>query len=417
MSSTGTRKIPRPTEAIDFLRRKVRVPTDAWDDLQWGEHAHAFTVAHSTEADVLNEIQGFLVKALEKGDAFGTVKKEMLALMEAKGWYGGNGHTKDDKDYINWRIRIIYDTNMKTAYSAAHYRKQLGGAALRPIWVYESKLVGDNRHPDHIALHGKAFRHDDPFWDTYYPPNGWGCQCSVNTKSEAGAERDDVDILESGDGGNPPPMTDKDGNPVNWEKFVDPTWKYNAGQEALAPNFAKYRNLAETRMPDDKTALSHVVERYRKDMDNTRMNQGQFKTLLERMTKKDYTPQDIMYQVGNLDQGRHDAMMKTGVTDSKIMATDRDLYHGTGDKNEAQQVPDRLFDALYETLQTPEAIYENTDPKYKRDGREIVFVTDTKDGKVLKVVLKQKIANLALRIKTIGWMTEVFTDAKYKKIW
>ncbi|MDR2446066.1 MAG: phage head morphogenesis protein [Treponema sp.] len=86
----------------------------------------------------------------------------------------------------------MYETNMRTAYMQAQYRKQLQGAELRPIWMYQSQLAGKNRRREHIALHGKAYRYDDPFWDTCYPPNGWGCQCYVTTKSEAGAERDGI---------------------------------------------------------------------------------------------------------------------------------------------------------------------------------------------------------------------------------
>jgi uncharacterized protein with gpF-like domain len=75
---------------------------------------------------------------------------------------------------------------MRTAYAQAQYRKQLQWAALRPIWVYQSQLAGKNWRAEHLALYGRAYRYDDAFWDTYYPPNGWGCQCDMTTKSEAG---------------------------------------------------------------------------------------------------------------------------------------------------------------------------------------------------------------------------------------
>ncbi|MCR5312985.1 MAG: phage head morphogenesis protein [Bacteroidaceae bacterium] len=32
---------------------------------------------------------------------------------------------------------------------------------------------------DHALLHGTTLPPSDPFWDKYYPPNGWGCRCTV----------------------------------------------------------------------------------------------------------------------------------------------------------------------------------------------------------------------------------------------
>lgn len=33
--------------------------------------------------------------------------------------------------------------------------------------------------PEHAALHGVTLPPSDPFWEIYYPPNGWGCRCTV----------------------------------------------------------------------------------------------------------------------------------------------------------------------------------------------------------------------------------------------
>jgi hypothetical protein len=408
---------PPPEEAMRFLSRKQIIPTDKWDDLKHGEHSHGFTVAHSCEADILNDIHGLLKKAQENGEAFGTFRSGMLNLMEAKGWYGGNGHTKDDTKYINWRIRIIYNTNMRTAYSAARYRSQLEAADLRPIWVYKSMLTGKNRRQEHIALHNKAFRYDDPFWNTYYPPNGWECKCSVETQSESGAEKRHLDILKSGPEGNPPALTEADGTAVDWEKFAGKTWNYNGGEEALAPDFSKYQDLKEIRMDDGRTALRHIIDRYREDMDQTKMSAGQFAMLINRMEKGETRPKEILYQVGNLAGDRFNVLLDAGISDSKIMLTDKQLYHAIVDKNNEQKIPGRLYEELYETLQKPEMIYEETNLEHKSQGRAFHFVKDTKDGKKLKVVLLQRIRGLALKIITMGWSTYEYTDAKYKKLW
>ena len=37
----------------------------------------------------------------------------------------------------------------------------------------------DKVREDHRLLHGTTLPPSDPFWDKYYPPNGWGCRCTV----------------------------------------------------------------------------------------------------------------------------------------------------------------------------------------------------------------------------------------------
>jgi SPP1 gp7 family putative phage head morphogenesis protein len=419
-------RIPDPVEAKKYLSRKAVVETEAWDDLKSGEHAHAFTVAHSRDAGVLNDIFGLLNKAMAEGKSFNSFKKEMRGLMDEKGWYGRSDKGPDDKDYINWRTSLIYHTNMGMAYNAGRYRQQLRGAEMRPIWEYVSQLVGKNRREDHIALHGKAFRYDDPFWNVNYPKNGLGCECEVISLSESGAEREGVEILKSDSEWNPPALADRNGNAVDWEKFTPKTFQYNPGREALAPNFANYQNLKNFSMPDGRTAYIHVAERYRKDMDNTRLTSGEFDTLLARINKKDFTPMNINYQVGNLDRKRHEAMMNAEIVDSKIMVTDSALYHGivtkerrTADQKDKkdQKVPTDQLKEIYPMLQTPEKIFEEVSGKRPHQGRIFHFIKNTHDGTVLKILLEQRAPSTALRVITIGKVEDQYGRSQYKKIW
>ena len=47
---------------------------------------------------------------------------------------------------------------------------------MRPYWQYKH---GDSRvaRPEHLGWDGLILRHDDPFWQTHMPPNGWNCSC------------------------------------------------------------------------------------------------------------------------------------------------------------------------------------------------------------------------------------------------
>ncbi|MHB9292674.1 hypothetical protein Holit_01776 [Hollandina sp. SP2] len=398
MPSVSTGRFPEPVLAEKFLEKKIDTPTVKWDDLKWGEHAHAFTIAHSNEAAVLDTIHGLLNKAVKEGMGFQDFKNGMLDMMKEKGWYGGAGHTADEKTYINWRIKTIYETNMKTAYAQAQYRKQLQGAALRPIWVYQSQLSGKSRRQEHITLHGKAYRYDDPVWDTYYPPNGWGCQCYVTTKSEAGAERDGIKVGDCATETLPE---------------IDETWAYNVGREALAPNFNKYHNLPQN-------TLKRIYASYHKSMDKTKTSQGEFKKIIERTNDADYKPLNVNYQVGNLEMKRFEAMREAGVHDSKIMATDHDLWHGTGDKNTKQKIPEKLFNELYTTFQEPEHIYREKIPLKSTQEQIFHLVKDTKDGKKIKIIVHVrtlKNGQTSMHVRTLGYAEYDYTGEKYERIW
>jgi hypothetical protein len=153
-------------------------------------------------------------------------------------------------------------------------------------------------------------------------------------------------------------------------------------------------------------------------MNNTRLSEGEFKTLLKRTNEADYKRNNIMYQVGNIETERYGAMLNARVQDSKIMATDDDLHHGTGDKNAKQKVAENLFSDLYKTINEPDNIYEEIvkDKLY----RVFHFIKDTKDGKKIKVLLhtlKLDKNRTALKITTIGHSTYEYKDKKYKKIW
>ena len=90
-------------------------------------------------------------------------------------------------------METIFRTNIQTAYSVGRYKEMQVVKATRPYWQYSA--VNDSRtRPTHAALHGKVFPADHPFWDKWYPPNGYNCRCSVITLSESEIKRDKLKV-------------------------------------------------------------------------------------------------------------------------------------------------------------------------------------------------------------------------------
>jgi len=214
-------------QAIEFFRQKTTLPTHTWKDLDGAMHARAFVVAGATRDDLLADLRSAIDKAIAKGTTLQEFRKDFDATVAKTGWaYNGNR---------NWRTRVIYETNLRTAMAVGRH-KQMSEPALvsrRPFWRYRHDDAVANPRPHHQAWDGTVLRHDDPWWKTHYPPNGWGCRCyvqSLGPRDLARAGKIDAE-------GNPRP--DEAPTPPESTKGIDKGWDHNPGEAAqgrpLAP--------------------------------------------------------------------------------------------------------------------------------------------------------------------------------------
>ena len=109
-----------------------------------------------------------------------------------------NGKIKPEHQFMQdvRKANILFNRN----YLQAEYQTAKRGAQMAHLWnkfleqkeyypnlVY--RTVGDSRvRPEHAALNGVVKPIDDPFWKTYYPPNGWRCRCTVMNTAEKVSE-------------------------------------------------------------------------------------------------------------------------------------------------------------------------------------------------------------------------------------
>ena len=179
-------------EQLEFFRRKgFKLSPESWRDVWKGAHARSFTVARVTAMDVLVDIRKALDKAMAEGVPLKAFKKDLSKTLERRGWLVPTGEKaiqilpdgSERKRLTGWRLRTIYQTNMAASYHVGRYKQMEAVKDARPFWQYRSQRDPSVREA-HRFLDGKVYHADHPFWDNWYPPNGFNCRCYVKTLSE-----------------------------------------------------------------------------------------------------------------------------------------------------------------------------------------------------------------------------------------
>ncbi len=254
-----------PKQAIDYLRQKKLLADKVFrQELFDSALGRATTISKMTSLEMTRDIYESMEKARREGKSFAEWKKILVNEFERKGWV--YGHDKaisrgvdgkllaDPKTGEHFgtprRLNTIYRTNMQQAYSAARYERYMDNVDNRPYWQYSA--VGDQRtRPAHQALHGKIYRYDDPFWTTFYPPNGFNCRCTVIALGERDLKRKGIDEV-----GSSEPFLIKSKRPKdkfgNQEETIgfkladgsvrlaDKGFDYNVGRLTYKPNLDLY---------------------------------------------------------------------------------------------------------------------------------------------------------------------------------
>lgn len=210
-------------EQVAFFRGKLgnQVPTATWRDLWKSQHDRAFMVAGAAKADLLADLAGAVDAAIAQGETLAQFRKRFKQIVSDRGWHGWTG--EGSKAGEAWRTRVIYETNLLTSYSAGRLA-QLKAGGYR-YWMYKHSDSVRHPRPHHQALNGVVRPAEDAFWQTHYPPNGWGCRCRVvGVDGPASAKRLGGDmnkpLPEGWDEINP-----KTGEPVG----IDKGWGYVPG--------------------------------------------------------------------------------------------------------------------------------------------------------------------------------------------
>lgn len=177
-----------PAEAVEYLKSKgYKIGWD-WHQTLDDAHSRAFTVAKVAKLDLLQDIRKSLINALEQGQSLEKWKAEITPLLQQNGWWGEKsvinpeGQEQEVQLGSPRRLRTIYHTNMRSAYSTGRYKAMLEASDTHPFWEYRHVTMVNYRE-EHKSWNGIILRANDPFWSFAYPPSKFGCNCRVIARS------------------------------------------------------------------------------------------------------------------------------------------------------------------------------------------------------------------------------------------
>lgn len=182
--------------ALEHLKSKMLLPSFSHYDVWLYEHAVGFAVAKMMNADLLQTTKSALEHAMQSGESYDKFVKNLKPYLMAQGWWGESVMT-DPVDGVaktvqlgsTRRLRVIFQTNLATAYAAGQWARVQEDKADFPYLKYIASTA-EQKRASHMTYYGKIWRVDEPIWQSIFPPNGYGCQCTVRQLNEKQALRE-----------------------------------------------------------------------------------------------------------------------------------------------------------------------------------------------------------------------------------
>lgn len=375
-----------PEEAVAYFRQKgYRIGFDHRDVWQQ-QHQAGFTVAKAMQIDLLMDIREQLDAAIELGTTFEEFKATLMPGLVKRGWWGKQlmtdpvtGATKEVQLGSPRRLKVIYDTNLRTAHAEGQWQRIQEAKATLPYLMYDH-TPSQHERPEHKAWDGLVLPVDDPWWKAHYPVKAWGCKCRV---IQVGQRQ--LDRLGASVGKAPPEQmrvytNKRTGEVQQIPAGVDPAFHYPPGgrlsslgklladkveQAPAAIGATVFRESAPTSMPQlmqGYTAWVNAIEG------------GGTKGLGGRRVVSAVTPTTV------------NALADAGITleSAGLSIEQREVTHLFAEERKAHKAVTRDWVyALPEKLAAPEAVIYDTTP-----GKEALLYVWKDEGRYIRVVVR-----------------------------
>ncbi len=181
--------------ALQHLQSKKLEASFSHYDIWLDQHAYAFTVAKMMDEDLLAETRQALADALANGTSFREFKQRLKPFLMSRGWWGEQMmiDPMDDEPKMvqlgsTRRLKTIFQTNIATAHASARWQRIQANKRGLPYLRYNASHAQHQRDA-HKRYYGLVLPVEHPIWQQIFPPNGYGCKCSVTQLTRGQAER------------------------------------------------------------------------------------------------------------------------------------------------------------------------------------------------------------------------------------
>lgn len=123
----------------------------------------------------------------------------------------------------NW-LEAEFETATRLAESSNDWKQYTDEADIFPLLRYKTSEDSTVREA-HVVLNGIVKPVNDPYWDTYMPPNGWRCNCFIEQ-----LEADEAKVTETKENPNGNLTREINGKKVTIEK-PEKLFSFNAGKD------------------------------------------------------------------------------------------------------------------------------------------------------------------------------------------
>lgn len=155
-------EIRRLLEGKEVLQELTRLQKGYARDI----YQDLYQIGSKVDAKIRFAVSQVAARTRDKRRGLQEIKKALRAI----------GYDKTNA----FQIKTLYETAITRAYGKGQWDRYNSPRVWNLFWGYEYVTMRDDRvRPAHRALDGATLPKDDPFWVTYWPPNGWNCRCIV----------------------------------------------------------------------------------------------------------------------------------------------------------------------------------------------------------------------------------------------